>query len=361
MQLTFIRFFAIVFLVLIAFALVLAVFWFFSPSAASASVIDSRDVPSFSVPCTRLLSFPSDVSVTFDAVFMIDGGATSHLRSSKFIFLPDALGVVVDNFYYSLDDFVSYLEDSPLYFVDITSYNSLQSLYYFFSDCAFGEDFSTSDGTLYYPFFNAEGIFFGNYSNYDIVDFIEVAVAGLDFQDVPLFFAASSGSSYYSRITSDDLILFQFDYSLPYPYYGVDYIFCYSDQDADTFFYHNLSYYFAPFDFKKSSAFSFVQASPGGDYDRGYQEGYFDGFDTGQNIANSTVNKSSASYAAGYNNGVADSGNYTFFGLISAVLEVPVRTIISLFDFDILGVNIWSFVASLLAIATVLAIVRFVL
>lgn len=87
---------------------------------------------------------------------------------------------------------------------------------------------------------------------------------------------------------------------------------------------------------------------------------YLQGWDDGVAHANSIVTESSASYTAGYTAGIS-SQEYSFLGLISAVIDVPVKVFVSLFNFDILGFNMLAFVGSLLAICTVIAILRKVL
>lgn len=58
-----------------------------------------------------------------------------------------------------------------------------------------------------------------------------------------------------------------------------------------------------------------------------------------------------------------DNGNtdYSFFGLISAVIDVPIKAIRGLLNFDILGVNMFAFVTSLFSLAVVLMIVKLLL
>lgn len=58
-----------------------------------------------------------------------------------------------------------------------------------------------------------------------------------------------------------------------------------------------------------------------------------------------------------------DNGNtdYSFFGLISAVIDAPIKAIRGLLNFDILGVNMFAFVTSLFSLAVVLMIVKLLL
>lgn len=81
-------------------------------------------------------------------------------------------------------------------------------------------------------------------------------------------------------------------------------------------------------------------------------------YEAGRNDANNTVNTSSASYTAGWNRGVDSASNYTFKSLISAVIDVPVKTFVSLFNFDFLGVNLLNFLLSLLTIGLIIGIVK---
>lgn len=73
---------------------------------------------------------------------------------------------------------------------------------------------------------------------------------------------------------------------------------------------------------------------------------------------NQLESEKALSYSQGYQAGAATNGN-TFMGLISAVLDVPVKTFINLFDIEILGYNIKDFLISLLSLCFVAAIVRF--
>lgn len=58
-----------------------------------------------------------------------------------------------------------------------------------------------------------------------------------------------------------------------------------------------------------------------------------------------------------------DNGNtdYSFFGLISAVIDAPIKAIRGLLNFDILGVNMFAFVTSLFSLAVILMLIKFIL
>lgn len=72
------------------------------------------------------------------------------------------------------------------------------------------------------------------------------------------------------------------------------------------------------------------------------------------------ANVQKIAYENGYRAGLVDDNPYTFRGLISAVLDVPVETITGLLDFDILGVNMKGLYLSLFTLALIIAIIKLV-
>lgn len=69
-------------------------------------------------------------------------------------------------------------------------------------------------------------------------------------------------------------------------------------------------------------------------------------------------------YILGYQfNGGSSSNNgeYSFFNLISAVIDAPIQAFTSLFNFDLLGINLTSFFLALLSVAVFIAIIRLIL
>ncbi len=77
-------------------------------------------------------------------------------------------------------------------------------------------------------------------------------------------------------------------------------------------------------------------------YDIGYKEGKVDGFGEG--------------YAAGL-----EVGELTFTGLITAVIDAPVSVFASMFNFEVLGVNLLNFLTSILSVMIVIAVVKVVI
>lgn len=100
------------------------------------------------------------------------------------------------------------------------------------------------------------------------------------------------------------------------------------------------------------------------------QESYNSGFNAGVNSVKSQYEsqleavkenarqKGFAEAEAMFNNGNTD---YSFFGLISAVIDAPIKAVRGLLNFDILGVNMFAFVTSLFSLAVVLMIVKLLL
>lgn len=81
-----------------------------------------------------------------------------------------------------------------------------------------------------------------------------------------------------------------------------------------------------------------------GAYNEGYAVGKKEGYSNG--------------YEVGVVAGASSANEYTFDGLLSAVFDVPVRTFTSLFNFDLLGINLANFFLSLLTLAIIIAVVR---
>ena len=99
-----------------------------------------------------------------------------------------------------------------------------------------------------------------------------------------------------------------------------------------------------------------------GAYSNGYNQGYNTGYGVGEQVGyddgyNSGKNDG---YNLGYNTALANE-KYSFTNLISAVIDVPVKTFTSLFNFEILGVNLSGFFLGLLTCCIVIGVVRLIL
>lgn len=83
-------------------------------------------------------------------------------------------------------------------------------------------------------------------------------------------------------------------------------------------------------------------------YDDGYGYGYDDGYDYGYDYG----------YDNGYESGVVDANTYTFERLLTSVIDVPVKAFTSLFNFEILGVNLSDFFFGLLSVCAIIVIIK---
>lgn len=104
-------------------------------------------------------------------------------------------------------------------------------------------------------------------------------------------------------------------------------------------------------------------------YDEGYNNGFLDGF-TDANNTLVTDSKSyregyssgrTAGYSTGYNDGTQAAGNYTFFSLISSVIDVPIQAIKGLLDFNLFGVDMSSLYLSLFTLCIVIMVIKLLL
>lgn len=95
-----------------------------------------------------------------------------------------------------------------------------------------------------------------------------------------------------------------------------------------------------------------------------YQEGYYygdkDGYERG------LIDGDYAGYqnglregkSLGYNQGVLEANNYSFIGMLGAAVDVPVKAITGLLNFDFLGVNMLAFMLGILSIGLILFLIR---
>lgn len=96
-----------------------------------------------------------------------------------------------------------------------------------------------------------------------------------------------------------------------------------------------------------------------GAFDRDYQSGYNDGYVAGDSTG--FTSGYTRGYADGYNEGVSlDTTASTIFTGILDVALVPVNVFLSIFNFEVFGVNISGIVSALLTVSVVIIIFRFV-
>lgn len=90
-----------------------------------------------------------------------------------------------------------------------------------------------------------------------------------------------------------------------------------------------------------------------------YQVGYDHGYDTGHHDGQQSGY--SQGYNAGYNKGAMSGADYSFLGLIGAVVDAPINAFQGLLDFDILGVNMSSFVMAMFSLCFIFLLLKLVL
>lgn len=94
-----------------------------------------------------------------------------------------------------------------------------------------------------------------------------------------------------------------------------------------------------------------------------YQAGYKEGSQAGYDNAYSQLYESryNAGYTQGKIDGIESANEYTFLGLLNAVFYAPLKAFVSMLNFEILGVNILTFVTALLTLAVVTTLIKVVL
>lgn len=109
--------------------------------------------------------------------------------------------------------------------------------------------------------------------------------------------------------------------------------------------------------FSDLSGLSSFMSGAGYLYDDFYNDGYDDGFSSGDR------NGYNRGYGVGFNDGQVDAldGNYTFLGLIGSVIDAPISAFRGLLDFELLGVNMSSFVLAVMSLCVIIVIIRMVL
>ena len=97
------------------------------------------------------------------------------------------------------------------------------------------------------------------------------------------------------------------------------------------------------------------------------QDAFDDGFAAGRNdyeintMPGLKADARQQGYDSGYSAGVTAGSDYSFFSLISAVVDAPLRVFKDMFTFEILGVDISSFLLSLFTLCLVVTVTKFLL
>lgn len=83
-------------------------------------------------------------------------------------------------------------------------------------------------------------------------------------------------------------------------------------------------------------------------YESGYDEGEDYGFDRGFALGEDQ----------GFIQGVEEANEYSFLGLTTAVVDAPVKIFSSMFDFNVLGFNMTTFLFSIITLCLVFAVIK---
>ncbi len=94
----------------------------------------------------------------------------------------------------------------------------------------------------------------------------------------------------------------------------------------------------------------YYKDSNGYDFDTGYNQGYEEGSKIGYDNG----------YTAGMTAGLEDNTAFTIFNGILNIAMIPVNFFLSIFNFEILGVNMAGFVSALLTISIILYLLRLI-
>lgn len=155
-------------------------------------------------------------------------------------------------------------------------------------------------------------------------------------------------TGYYNWVSFKDISGIVFSYYIPVYYVSTS-----SQPNRPYWYYLDSTYYL-------------YDGSTGDNSDNYYQQGYENGYNEGYQSGNQSGYN--GGYYDGYNIGYNDGfdageisgGNYTFLGLMGAVVDAPIQAFRGLFNVNILGINMADFLAGLLTLAVVLCVVKFV-
>lgn len=124
---------------------------------------------------------------------------------------------------------------------------------------------------------------------------------------------------------------------------------------------YNNQYYFLPY---RVYYLTIPNLTDNEYYNQGYQQGQQNGYNTGYNVGQTAGYNEGYSvgqttgYNNGYSDGMEDSNQYTFLNLLSATIDAPVKYFQSLFNFELLGVNLQGFLTGLFTLCVIVTIVK---
>lgn len=204
-------------------------------------------------------------------------------------------------------------------------------------------------------------------------NFYFVDVDGLAWEPTPntiYYYWTGNSLGYFSLYASKE-----FEYPMIVTVnsgYGYSFEADYDDVDQKYFMYESGSGYWGDAEILVVPIYA---GSSGSGYETGYAEGYNDGYGEGysdgesQGDANGYARGYSVGlaegdangYARGYAEGLENGSGITWTGLFTSAIEVPVNVLQGILNFEILGVNLWSFFGAIVALCVVLIVVKWVI
>lgn len=160
---------------------------------------------------------------------------------------------------------------------------------------------------------------------------------------------AISTGGYFNWVRFTDTSGWKYSYFIPVQYNGVT-----NSIGSKPNYYFNYRYYYLNVNTDLSDNVYYEQGYTAG-YSAGLGQGSSSGYGDGYRDGNL------AGYNTGYDAGVNASNNYSFNSLFGAVIDAPLNAFKSLFNFELLGVNLLGLFTGLVTLAFVILIVKLVL
>jgi len=196
----------------------------------------------------------------------------------------------------------------------------------------------------------------GNASNHKM-SLIGYAVYRPDTSSIPSLVMSTIELGNYSDFS------FFGDFSLPVEY-SYSNIICYTDTMGWKFMFLIPTWY--SYSTQPESYLTYRKYYTGVDFDLSDDQIYLQGYNQGLADNQSTIydNGYIAGYDTGYgvgrNDGIASANNYSFLGLIGAVIDAPINAFTSLFNFEFMGFNLLNFITSLITLALIIWLIKLI-
>lgn len=196
-----------------------------------------------------------------------------------------------------------------------------------------GDDYLLSYNDLDLNYYDYLGdIITNNNGNWNDNVYIDYADASGDRISIDIAYEYSNGYEYF--MTRNDFYFSGYDF---YEIYFFDDYFEFNFVDDNTR--NNIL-----------SLFNYTD-----NYNIGYDVGYNNGYNEGVNVGYSN------GYNIGYNDALeVDSTAVTIFSGILSIAMVPINFFLSIFNFEILGINMASFVSALLTVCVIIIVIKMI-